>query len=55
MGFDWDKKEQVLKKIKEEYKELSQEIKKNDNKENIKNEIGDLYFLCDKFGTFYWG
>lgn len=52
VGFDWDKKKQVLKKIKEEYKELSQEIKKNDNKENIKNEIGDLIFSVINLARF---
>ena len=45
-------KKQVLKKIKEEYTELSQEIKKNDNKKNIKNEIGDLIFSVINLARF---
>ena len=52
VGFDWEEKKQVLRKIEEEYKELSQEIKKNDHQENIKNEIGDLIFSVINLARF---
>ncbi len=34
-----------MKKVKEEVNELSMEIKDN-NKKNIKEELGDLFFSC---------
>ena len=44
-GFDWKNSIDTLKKVKEEVNELSMEIKKN-NKKNIKEELGDLFFSC---------
>jgi tetrapyrrole methylase family protein / MazG family protein len=44
LGFDWDRKEEVLDKIEEELKELETEINKVDNIKNIKDEIGDMLF-----------
>ena len=41
VGFDWDKKEQVLSKLDEEVKELKDAIK---NKEGIEEELGDVLF-----------
>ncbi len=49
LGFDWDSKEDVLKKIKEELKELSVEIEKNASRDRIKDEIGDLLFSIVNF------
>ena len=48
VGFDWEKKEQVLDKIYEELKELKKEVHKKQNNDKIENEIGDLLFsvLC---------
>ena len=40
IGFDWENKNQVLEKIKEELKELQEETSKN----KIKEEVGDLLF-----------
>ena len=44
-GFDWKNSTDTMKKVKEEVKELSMEIKDN-NKKNIKEELGDLFFSC---------
>ena len=44
-GFDWKNSIDTMKKVKEEVNELSMEIKK-DNKKNIKEELGDLFFSC---------
>ena len=44
-GFDWKNSVDTMKKVKEEVNELSMEIKK-DNKKNIKEELGDLFFSC---------
>jgi MazG family protein len=44
-GFDWKNSIDTMKKVKEEVNELSMEIKKN-NKKNIKEELGDLFFSC---------
>jgi len=42
-GFDWKDSIGVIEKVEEELKELKLEIQKN-NKENIKDELGDLLF-----------
>ena len=44
-GFDWNKAEDTLKKVKEEISELSYEMKSK-NKKKIKEELGDLLFSC---------
>ncbi|GHU86345.1 nucleoside triphosphate pyrophosphohydrolase [Bacteroidia bacterium] len=43
VGFDWEKPEQVLDKVKEEYAELQQEIVDGDTKK-IEGEFGDVLF-----------
>ena len=43
VGFDWEHVEDVLKKVDEETLELKEEILK-DNKKNIEEELGDLFF-----------
>lgn len=43
IGFDWEEKEQVWDKVREEFTELETEIK-NLNKENAEKEFGDLFF-----------
>lgn len=43
VGFDWDNKEDVWKKVYEELGELKAEFEKND-KEKSKEELGDLLF-----------
>ncbi|WP_102830288.1 nucleoside triphosphate pyrophosphohydrolase [Bartonella bovis] len=43
VGFDWHKKDKVLKKIKEEFNELKEAIKADKTSE-IEAEFGDLYF-----------
>ena len=41
MGFDWDKKEQVFKKIEEEVIELKEAL---DSQKGIEEELGDVLF-----------
>jgi MazG family protein len=43
VNFDWDNEYEVLDKVQEELDELSVEIK-NQHKENISEELGDLLF-----------
>src|SRR3989338_9175551 len=43
MGFDWEKTEQVLKKVDEEIREIKAAVK-NKNQDEIIDEIGDLFF-----------
>lgn len=43
IGFDWEEKEQVWDKVREEFSELEAEIK-NLDKENTEKEFGDLFF-----------
>lgn len=43
VGFDWPNIDGVLDKVQEEIEELRVELK-NKNRENIKNELGDLMF-----------
>ena len=44
VGFDWDNAEQTWAKVEEEIAELRQETTKEDNKERISEEFGDLLF-----------
>jgi len=43
VGFDWEEREQVWNKVKEEVNELQYEILRN-NKDLMEAEIGDLFF-----------
>jgi len=47
VGFDWNDPQAVLDKIKEELKEVEEEINSETlNTEKIEGEIGDLLFAC---------
>ena len=52
VGFDWDETSQVIEKIKEEFNEVKEEIKKLNNDKKIKNEIGDLMFSVINLARF---
>ena len=52
VGFDWENKSDVLKKIKEEIAELENAISNNDEI-NIKEEIGDLIFSIVNLSRHY--
>ncbi|MDB4241859.1 nucleoside triphosphate pyrophosphohydrolase [Polaribacter sp.] len=51
VGFDWEKPEQVWKKVQEELEELNEEIKKG-NKENTEKEFGDVLFSMINYARF---
>ena len=51
VGFDWEDKEGVLKKLKEEVKELESAVS-GGNKEKIVQEMGDLLFSIVNLGRF---
>ncbi len=50
--FDWDAKDQVLEKVKEEINEVGQELASG-NKENIEGEFGDLLFAVVNAARLY--
>jgi len=52
VGFDWEYKEQVWDKVKEEVNELSHEIKAID-KDKIEAEFGDLFFAMVNAARLY--
>ena len=52
VGFDWDNKDQVFDKVKEEFSELHHEIKKINNPEKIENEFGDVRFSMINYARF---
>jgi len=52
VGFDWEEKEQVWDKVKEELSELKEEIKKDDKKA-IESEFGDLLFSIINAARLY--
>ena len=52
VGFDWEYKEQVWDKVKEEIDELSHEIKKA-NKDKIEAEFGDIFFALVNAARLY--
>lgn len=52
VGFDWEEKEQVWEKVKEETAEVEAEIKKG-NKERLEEEFGDLMFAVINAARLY--
>ena len=52
VGFDWEYKEQVWEKVKEEVDELSHEIEQVD-KDKIEAEFGDLFFAMVNAARLY--
>ena len=52
VGFDWDKRNQVWDKVKEELSELETEIENNDQ-EKIEAEFGDLFFSLVNAARLY--
>lgn len=52
VGFDWDHKEQVWDKVKEEVEELQHEITVN-NKDKVEAEFGDLFFAMVNAARLY--
>ena len=48
VGFDWDKKEDVFEKIREEFEEIREAVLKDDM-DNLNEEIGDLLFSIVNF------
>ena len=52
VGFDWEKKEDVWKKVREELSELEAELQKED-KEHSTNELGDFLFSVINAARLY--
>ena len=52
VGFDWEKKEDVWDKVKEELAEVEAEMKA-DNQVNIEKEFGDLFFALVNAARLY--
>lgn len=52
VGFDWDQKEQIWDKVKEELDELQQEVNQQ-KKEEIESEFGDLLFSIINAARLY--
>lgn len=52
MGFDWDTREQVWDKVKEEIAEVETEILGN-NEINLEKEFGDLFFSLVNAARLY--
>ncbi|MFH5831820.1 nucleoside triphosphate pyrophosphohydrolase [Halalkalibaculum sp. DA3122] len=52
VGFDWPEAEQVLDKVKEELDELKEALE-NQDREECRNEFGDLLFSLVNLGRFY--
>jgi len=52
VGFDWEKREQIWDKVQEEIGELTEEIK-NNHKENIESELGDVMFSLINAARLY--
>ena len=51
VGFDWEKKEDVWKKVEEELSEMH-EAEKDNSKEAFENEIGDVFFALVNYARF---
>lgn len=53
VGFDWDVKEDVWDKVREELQELQDEVTQADNKERIEQEFGDFMFSIINAARLY--
>ena len=51
VGFEWENKEDVWKKVEEEIQELHEAVAKNDT-ENIEEEFGDVMFSLINYARF---
>ena len=52
VGFDWDNKDQVFDKVKEEVTEIHKENKKTNNQEKSEKEFGDVLFSMINYARF---
>ncbi|MFM1874792.1 MAG: hypothetical protein RL266_529, partial [Bacteroidota bacterium] len=52
VGFDWDNREQVWEKVKEELAELKEEIDSNAEKAKVESEFGDVLFSMINYARF---
>ncbi len=52
VGFDWDEREQVWEKVREELTELEEEVRKND-RDKIESEFGDFLFSVINAARLY--
>ncbi|MDR0430299.1 MAG: nucleoside triphosphate pyrophosphohydrolase [Tannerellaceae bacterium] len=52
VGFDWEQREQVWDKVKEEFTELKEEIR-HMNADQMENEFGDLFFSLINAARLY--
>ena len=51
VGFEWDTREQVWDKVNEEMEELQSAVQQN-NKHEMENELGDLFFSLVNYARF---
>jgi MazG family protein len=51
VGFEWDTREQVWEKVNEESDELQQAVA-NNNRDEMENELGDLFFSLVNYARF---
>lgn len=51
VGFDWEKKEDVWKKVIEEIEEMH-EMEKEGNKVKLEEELGDVFFALTNYARF---
>jgi XTP/dITP diphosphohydrolase len=52
VGFDWDERDQVWDKVREELDELAEEVK-NENRDKMESEFGDLLFSVINAARLY--
>lgn len=53
VGFDWEKREDVWDKVKEEWGELQAELEREDNRERQTEELGDFLFSVVNAARLY--
>jgi MazG family protein len=51
VGFEWDNREQVWDKVKEETEELQEAVARN-NQQEMEEELGDLFFSLINYARF---
>ena len=53
VGFDWEHREEVWEKVKEEIQEFESELAADDNRERQEQELGDLLFSLINVARLY--
>ena len=52
VGFEWENRHQVWKKVMEEMNELKENVNHNESKDKIEDEMGDVFFALVNYSRY---